>query len=244
MAGKHHSHAAIINAHIVLLTVKGPRCIFSAIFLYPIAGDGREAGGPPRLCAQLECTNPGEGGWVPGRVLQTTEGLKAVSGENAQGDTEIWSPAVWSASLAQPWTFSWTHLLFPTMKSDLSEQRAQVNGQEQSNCLSLWYATAKQSWRSVQQSIPRACSFKSVFVSVSALGVCWHVHAHVLCGGLQSITMQSLAFLEVDEGNYLRLIWEEAKVVTCGGLFPSFARVCAQLACVPGCQRQWVGWEI
>ena len=42
----------------------------------------------------------------------------------------------------------------------------------------------------------------------------------MLCGGLQSITMQSLAFLEVDEGNYLRLTWEGGQGGHLRGPFP------------------------
>lgn len=198
VAGKHHIHAAVINAHIVLPAVKGAGCIFLPFPSSSLRG-GLRGLGPPRHCAQLECTNPGEGGreggggtprWVGGGsgggALQTTEGLKAVSGENAQGDTEIWSPTVWCASLPQPWTLSWTRLIFPTMKSDLADQRAQVNGQEQSNCLSPWYASANRSYRSVQQWVYWLCApLKSAFVSVSVSGLkCTYcMYAHMLKGG-------------------------------------------------------------
>lgn len=143
VAGKHHIHAAIINAHIVLLTVKGPRCIFLP---FPSSSQrGREGGDHPG-------TVPSWNAPIPGREVEKSQGGGCrqrrgwkLCRENAQGDTEIWSPTIWSASLPQPWTLSWTHLIFPTMKSDLAEQRAQVNGQEQSNCLSPWYAAANQS---------------------------------------------------------------------------------------------------
>lgn len=144
---------------------------FFCLFLPPVKED-RRGGGPPRHRAQLECTNPEEGGWKKNtrRGLQTTVGLKAVSGENAQGDTEIWSPTVWGASLPSPWTLSWTHLIFPTMKSDLAEHRAQVNGQEQSNCLSPRYAPANH----CKEVCSGVCFFESVFESlfVYALSVC------------------------------------------------------------------------
>lgn len=89
MAGKHHIPAAIINAHIVLLTVKGPSCIFLP---FPSSSCRRCEGGGgdhPGIVPSWNVPILGREVETPGRVLQTTEGLKAVSGENAQGDTEI-----------------------------------------------------------------------------------------------------------------------------------------------------------
>lgn len=64
---------------------------FFCLFLPPVVEDGREGGGGdhPGTVPSWNAPILGREAETPGRVLQTTEGLKAVSGENAQGDTEI-----------------------------------------------------------------------------------------------------------------------------------------------------------
>lgn len=68
--------------------------------------------------------------------------------------------------------------MFPTMKSDRAEKGAQVNGQEQSNCLSPLRASASQC-----SSVYCTAHALSLSESISTLGVCWHVNVCVLALG-------------------------------------------------------------
>lgn len=61
---------------------------FFCFFLPSVGKDGRE-GDHPGTLPSWNAPILGREAETPRRVVQTTEGLKAVSGENAQGDTEI-----------------------------------------------------------------------------------------------------------------------------------------------------------
>lgn len=177
VAGKHHIHADIINAHIVLLTVKGPRCIFLP---FPSSNQrGREGEDHPG-------TVPSRNAPILGREVEKTQGGGSIQRRGwklCQGrmprvtrryEAPLYGVPPCPSHEPSPGPISYFPLWNQTFQS--RERKSMVrNNLTVCHRGMLLPTRAKEVCSRVYCVC--VCFFESVFVSVSVsvLSVCWHV---------------------------------------------------------------------